>query len=116
MGGEGSGSGDDLELGGVALDEALEGLRQQLAAAHARAAGAELQFPVESVTVELRVAVTRSVDGKAGFRVPLVGAELGGSGSRAAESVQTLTLVLGGPVNEDGVPQRVSSVSAEVKD
>jgi Trypsin-co-occurring domain 2 len=100
---------------GVGLDEALEGLRAQLASAHVRAAGTDVQFPVESLTVELKVVVTRSAEGRAGFRVPVVGAELGGSGSRASETVQTVTLVLGGPVDRNGVPQRVARVSDEEK-
>jgi hypothetical protein len=100
---------------GIGLDDALEALREQLATAHARAAGTDLQFPVESVTVELKIAATRSAEGKAGFRVAMVGAELGGSGSRAFESVQTLTLVLGTPVNREGVPQRVAEASDQLK-
>jgi hypothetical protein len=86
-----------------------------LAAAHASAAGKDLQFPVDSVSVELKVAVTKVAEGKAGFRVPVVGAELGGSGSRESEAMQTVTLVLGGPVDADGVPQRVSRASDEEK-
>jgi hypothetical protein len=100
----------------IGLDEAVEALREQLAVAHARAAGTDFQFPVDSVTVELKVTATRSAEGKAGFRVPLVGAELGGSGSRASESVQTVTLVLGTPVNRDGVPQRVSGAGSSDQD
>jgi hypothetical protein len=100
---------------GVGLDEALEGLRVQLAAAHAKAAGTDVQFPVESLTVEFKVVVTKSAGGKAGFRLPVVGAELGGSGSWESEQIQTVTLVLGGPVNRDGVPQRVARLSDEDK-
>ena len=103
------------DRGGIGLDEAVEALREQLATAHAKAAGTNLQFPVESVTVELKIAATRSADGKAGFRVPMVGLELGGSGSRALESAQTVTLVLGTPVNRQGVPQRVAVVSDQDK-
>jgi Trypsin-co-occurring domain 2 len=100
---------------GIGLDEAIEALREQLAAAHAKAAGADLQFPVESVTVELRVVVTRSLEAKAGLRFSLLGAQLGGSGSRERETGQTVTLVLGGPLNRDGVPQRVARASDEIK-
>jgi hypothetical protein len=100
----------------MGLDDAVEALRDQLATAHARAAGTDLQFPVESVTVELKVTATRSAEGKAGFRVPMAGAELGGSGSRASEAMQTVTLVLGTPVNREGAPQRVSEGSDQEKD
>jgi hypothetical protein len=106
--------GDDV-VSGVGLDEALEALRAELAAAHARAAGTDLQFPVESVTMELKVAVTRSAGGKAGLRVPVLGAELGGSGSWESASGQTVTLTLGSPVDRNGVPQKVARASDEEK-
>lgn len=99
----------------MGLDEALDALRGELAAAHVRAAGSDFQFPIESVTVELSVAVRLSAEGKAGFRVPVVGAELGGSGSRGSEAMQTLTLVLGAPVDRDGTPQRVARESEREK-
>ena len=115
--GEQQGSAKDrAEHAGVGLDEAIAGLREQLASAHSRAADSDIQFPVESLTVELKVAVTRLVGGKAGFRVPFVGAEIGGEGSRQSDAVQTVTLVLGGPIDRDGRPQRVASASDEEKE
>jgi hypothetical protein len=101
---------------GVGLAEALEALRRDLVAAQAEAAGRGVQFPVESLTVELKVAVAREASGKVGFRVPLLGAELGGGGGVSSESVQTITLVLGEPVDEDGVPIKVASRTGAVKD
>jgi Trypsin-co-occurring domain 2 len=106
------GDGLERERSGVRLDDAIEALREQLASAHAKAAGADLQFPVESVTVELRVEVTRELGGKAGFRVPVVDLELGGSGSRRSVGEQTVTLVMAGPVDRDGVPQRAIWVTS----
>jgi Trypsin-co-occurring domain 2 len=99
----------------VGLDEALAALRADLAAAQAEAAGSDLQFPVQSVTVELTVAVTKSVDGKAGFRVPVLGAELGTSGGREAASTQKLTVTLGPPVDAWGRPVTVTQVSSQAK-
>ena len=58
----------------------LEDLRAELELARGKAAGTDVQFPVETVTVELKVGATRSKEGRTGFRVPLVGAELGGVG------------------------------------
>jgi hypothetical protein len=101
---------------GIGLAEALEVLRSELASARERAAGKPVQFPIERLTVELKVGVSKSADGKAGFRVPFLGAELGGSGGYASESVQTLTLVLGPPVDESGRPIKVASVSEQRKD
>jgi hypothetical protein len=93
---------------GVELAEALEELRGALAEAQARAAEQDVQFPIQTLTVELQVVVTRSRDGKAGFRVPVVGAELGGSVGHERQALQTLTVVLGPPLDRLGRPIRVS--------
>src|SRR4051812_9142947 len=42
---------------GIGLAEALEQLRAELAAAHTKAADSNVQFPIETLTVELKVAV-----------------------------------------------------------
>ena len=99
----------------MGLDEALEALRAELESAWQKAAGKDLQFPVETLTVELKVGVTKRADGKAGFKVPLLGAELGGSGGYDRESMQTITLVLGSPVDRDGKPVKVAASSRDVK-
>jgi hypothetical protein len=95
---------------GIGLDEALEALRAQLASARMKAAGQDLQFPIESLTVELKVGVTQSKEGKAGFHVPLFEAQLGGSVGVDRETLQTVTLVLGPPVDQRGVPVKVASL------
>jgi hypothetical protein len=100
---------------GVGLDEALEALRAELESARAKAAGHELQFPVTSVTVELKVGVTKSKGGKAGFHVPLIEAELGGSLGVDRQTLQTVTLVLGAPVGPDGGPVKVASAGDKLK-
>jgi Trypsin-co-occurring domain 2 len=94
---------------GVGLADALETLRSELASARLKAAGTDLQFPIETLTVELKTVVTRNVDGKAGFKVPFVNAELGGSAGRGSELVQTLTLVLGPPVDSTGHQVKVGT-------
>jgi hypothetical protein len=48
-----------------------------IARPQAAGAGSDIQLPVESMTVVLKVTATRSVDGKAGFKVPIVELELG---------------------------------------
>jgi hypothetical protein len=95
----------------IGLDEALEVLRSELASAREKAAGSSVQFPIESLTVELKVGVTKSAEGKAGFSVPLIGAELGGSAGYDRESVHTVTVVLGSPVDQNGIPIKVASSS-----
>ena len=68
------------EVEGIGLADALELLRSELASARWQAAGTDVQFPIETLTVELKVGVTRSADGKAALiKVPFVGAEFGGS-------------------------------------
>ena len=54
------------ETEGVGLSDALEALRAELASAREKAADNDVQFPIETLTVELRVAVTRSADGNDG--------------------------------------------------
>ena len=78
---------------GIGLDETLEALRAELASAQAKAAGQDLQFPIQILTIELKVGVTRSKDGKAGFNVPLINAQLGGSVGVDRQELQTVTLV-----------------------
>jgi hypothetical protein len=83
----------------------------------ARAAGAtsEIQLPVESMTVEMTVTATRTADGKAGFKVPIVEVELGGGGSRERGTGQTVTVMFGGPVDREGKPVKVAQATSELK-
>jgi Trypsin-co-occurring domain 2 len=104
------------ESQGVGLADALEQLRSELASARENAAGKPVQFPIETLTVELKVGITKSLDGKAAFTVPFVGVELGGSTGRSSETLQTVTLVLGSPVDQDGNPIKVASTSETRKD
>jgi len=101
---------------GLGLADAIRLLRDELLQAHAAGADAEIQLPVESMTVVLMVTATRSVDGKAGFKVPFVELELGGSGGRERGSEQTVTVVFGGPVDRDGRPVKVAQEAGRRKD
>jgi hypothetical protein len=100
---------------GLGLAEAIASLRDDLLQARAASAGSEIQLPVETMTVELTVTATRSVDGKAGFKVPIVEVELGGAGSRERGTAQKVTVVFGGPVDRDGRPVKVARASSELK-
>ena len=46
---------------------------------------------------------SRSVDGKVGFKVPFVEVELGGGRTRGQGAGQRVTVVFGGPVDEQGL-------------
>ena len=83
--------------------------------AQAAGAGSEIQLPVESMTVQLKVAATRSKNGKAGFRVPIVDLELGGGAGQERGSEQTVTVVFGGPMDRAGRPIKVAQESARRK-
>jgi Trypsin-co-occurring domain 2 len=98
-----SGSGN-----GLGLAEAIGLLRDELLSARAAGAASDVQLPVETLTVELTVTATRSVDGKAGFTVPVVGVQLGGGGARERGSEQKVTVVFGGPVDRQGRPVKVA--------
>jgi hypothetical protein len=97
------------------LAEAIGLLRDELLRARAAGTGSDIQLPVESMTVDLTVTATRSVDGKAGFTVPIVGLQLGGGGAHERGSEQKVTVVFGGPVDRDGNSVRVASASDVVK-
>jgi len=94
---------------GLGLAEAIGLLRDELLQARAAGRASEIQLPVESMTVVLTVTATRSAEGKAGFKVPFAGLELGGGGGRERGSEQTVTVVFGGPVDRAGRPVKVAS-------
>jgi hypothetical protein len=102
------------EAEGLGLADAIGLLRDELLRARAAGAESDIQLPVESMTVELTVTATRSLDGKAGFTVPMVGVQLGG-GARERGSEQKVTVVFGGPVDRAGKPVKVAQPSSERK-
>jgi hypothetical protein len=100
---------------GLGLSDAIGLLRDELLRARAAGGKSEIQLPVESMTVQLTVTATRSVDGKAGFKVPFVGLELGGGAGRQRGSEQLVTVVFGGPVDREGKPVKVAEATDELK-
>jgi hypothetical protein len=80
-----------------------------------KASGKDGQFPIGTLTVGLKVELTKSPDGWVGLRVPFVGAGLGGSVGYEREIIQTVTLVLGPPVDRNGNPVPVAAAMDEVK-
>jgi len=100
---------------GLGLADAIGLLREELLKARAAADKSDIQLPIESMTVELKVTATRSAEGHAGFKVPIVELELGGGGGRQHASEQTVTVVFGGPVDRNGIPVKVAKASDELK-
>jgi len=95
----------------VGLTDAVAGLRRELARAVLEAEGAAVQFPVGQVTLQFQVGVTKTGEGSADVRFWVL--ELGASSQYSRESVQTITIVLGPPVNAEGKPIKVSSALSE---
>jgi hypothetical protein len=100
---------------GIGLADAIGLLRDELLMARAAAGGHGIQLPVESLTVELKVAAMRQADGRAGFSVPIVNVELGGSAGWQRETMQTVTVEFGAPVDRAGNPVKVASTGDELK-
>jgi 1-acyl-sn-glycerol-3-phosphate acyltransferase len=98
---------------GLGLAKAIGVLRDELLAARAGGAKADIQLPVQSMTVELRVVATREKGGKAGFQVPIVPVELGGSIGSHREATHTVTVTFGGPIDRAGRPVPVAEESNE---
>ncbi len=82
---------------GIPLVETIEALRAQLSEAVAAGADQEIQFPLDGVELEFHVGVTRSIEGTGGVRFWVV--ELGASASYEVESVHTVKVSLGAPVD-----------------
>jgi hypothetical protein len=95
----------------IGLVETIDALRAELAASIELARDTDVQFPVAGVQLEFHVGVKREADGKAGVRFWVV--ELGGGGSYARESIQTVTVTLGAPVDRSGAPVKVTDVSVQ---
>jgi hypothetical protein len=93
---------------GIGLADAIALLRDELLRARAAGGNSSIQLPVDSMIVELTVTATRSLDGKAGFIVPLVGLELGGGGGHGHASEHKVTVVFSAPVDRDGRPVKLA--------
>ncbi len=100
---------------GLGLADAIAVLRDELLRARAEGAGSAVQLPIESMTVELTVTASRSVDGKAGFKVPFVEVELGGGRTVGRGSEQHVTVVFGGPVDTEGRPVKIARAGEGLK-
>lgn len=105
---------DIPSVDGLGLADAIGLLRDELLQARAAGGNSDIQLPIESMTVVLTVTATRSIEGKAGFKVPIVDLELGGGGGRQRGSGQTVTVVFGEPIDRAGNPVKVASAAHEL--
>lgn len=96
---------------GIGLGAAIEVLRSEFEDAIRSAAAADVQFPVQDVTIELSVVATSTKEGKAGFVVPFFGAQLGGSIGHTGEQTQKVAVRFSGPVDRAGHPIKVADLS-----
>jgi len=90
----------------LGLGEVLQSLHEELREAAARSAGEDIHFPVGEVELTVHVGVTSqgSGSGRAQFWVLEFGADL----SHTRETVQTVTIRLGPPVDRQGQTIRVT--------
>lgn len=100
---------------GMELQQAIESIRSDLLAAQASGENADIRFPVQKVTVQLQVLATHEAGGKAGFKVPVVNLELGGSASVTSGQTSTVTVEFGMPVDRQGTPVKVAQGSDQPK-
>jgi hypothetical protein len=104
-------SGQEDHESEIPLVESIESLRTQLGEAVAAGSDQEIQFPVDGVDLEFHVGVTRSASGTGGVRFWVV--ELGASGSYEAESIHTVKVSLGAPVDATGQTVKIRRTTSE---
>lgn len=75
-------------MDGIGLSQAIETLRQELSDAQASGRDGEVRFALETVDLELSVAVTKDANGKVGWKI------LEAGGSVGTERTQTIRLSL----------------------
>lgn len=75
-------------MDGIGLSQAIETLRMELSEAQASGRDGEVRFALETVDLELSVAVTKDANGKVGWKI------LEAGGSVGTERTQTIRLSL----------------------
>jgi hypothetical protein len=98
--------GHGSEKNEIGLVEAIEAVRAELTLAVAQNADKEIQFPVDKVDLEFHVGITRTASGTGGIRFWVI--ELGGNASHESESVHTVKVSLGAPVDSQGKTIKVT--------
>lgn len=91
----------------LSLSDAIAELRCEIDAARKAGEAAELRFPIARMTVELNVVATSEVGGRAGFRVPIVNLELGGSAVHTLQATHRIAIEFEGPVDSEAVRVKI---------
>lgn len=96
----------------IELSDFIESLRGELIAAMERGAGQDLRFVADKVELELKVAAEtgEKADGKVGFKVFGIGADVGATGSQSSSVIQTVKLTLS-LVDKNGKSALISAQS-----
>jgi hypothetical protein len=102
--------GEAAAMAEIALAEVVRALRVELEDAMREGAGQSIRFEATSLDLEFNVGVKKSSDAKAGIRFWVL--ELGGGGSYASESIQTVRLSLE-PITEKGTRVRITRGTEE---
>jgi Trypsin-co-occurring domain 2 len=95
-------------LAEIGIVDAIAGVRSELGKAIAQA-GDGIQFPVEGVELEFKVAVTKSRHGDGKVNIWVL--ELGGGLEHEQQAIHTVRLRLGSPVDERGQTLKVRKSS-----
>lgn len=85
----------------IGLEEALSALRSELSDSILAAAGEDLRFQVEDVSMEFQVEIEKAAGASGGIKFWVV--ELGGEASRTSTTTHSLNFSLK-PVTADGKP------------
>ncbi|CAN7733411.1 hypothetical protein LJR029_004922 [Caballeronia sp. LjRoot29] len=94
------------EESSIPLARVIADLRTELLAALKDGVGRELQFRLQPIELELKLGVTKSVDGNGGVKFWVM--ELGAKGSYESAATHTLKLVLE-PVGPNGQSPKISA-------
>lgn len=88
----------------IGLEEVMDALHVELAAAVKKAQGQDIVFPVDSVQLELQIGVTWNGEGNVGVKFWVL--ELGASANHTHESIQKVTINLQAPKYARELPSK----------
>jgi|SRR5215471_7722919 len=95
----------------IALAEAVEVLRAELASAQVAGRSSDIHFPVQGVQLEFHVAITKSAETKGGVKLWVV--EAGHSRDLSNEEIHRVVVSLGPPYDPSGDSVRLEQSSPD---